>query len=137
MLKQVPAFLAIPLSDISLQPEKATRLRLNRQGPIDPYQNPGDGLLNGLPDFSDHPAAKFLGQPLEVLIKGRRGELNNPPVSYSRPVGLHQPSTPRRVHASIRPSHSRTLRRGLRLKSNGREWYASATAIGSGSGRGS
>ena len=56
----------------TFQPEQPTRLRLDRQAPIDAHENPGDGLLNRLSDFPVHATAKFFRQPLEVKVE-RRG----------------------------------------------------------------
>jgi hypothetical protein len=61
--------LASNLTEIPIQPEQPTRLRLDRQAPIDPHENPGDGLLNRLSHFSVHPNAKFFCQPLEAVFE--------------------------------------------------------------------
>ena len=83
--------LASNLTEIPIQPEQSTRLRLDRQAPIDPHQNPSDRLLDRLLHFSVHPTPKFFRQPLEMEFEGSRGELDHgerlPPIQPGQ-VGL-------------------------------------------------
>jgi len=77
VLKQVPFFLAIPLSDISVEAEESARSRFDRQASLDANQNPSHSLLNRLADFSIHAAAELLGQTLPVSFEPGRGDLDH------------------------------------------------------------
>jgi hypothetical protein len=75
LLKYLSLLLAIQSDINSFHPEEPTRLRLDCQASIDPYQDAGDGLLDRLPNFPVHPAAEFLRHPLEMLFELGRSEL--------------------------------------------------------------
>lgn len=61
--------MATHLTDIPFYPEQSTQPRLDRQTPIDAYQNPGDGGLDRVPDLPMHSATQFLRYPLKVPLE--------------------------------------------------------------------
>lgn len=67
VLKQASALLAIQSRVISSKPKETTRLRLDRQAPIDAHQNPPDGPLDHLADLSVQTAAKSISYSVAHL----------------------------------------------------------------------
>jgi hypothetical protein len=80
-------------------PDQATRLRLDRQAPIDPHQNPGHGLLDRRSDLSILPSAQLLGHPFETSFKGDRGELHHGGLRVFSHLGQHSSEDDQRLAA--------------------------------------
>jgi hypothetical protein len=98
---------AFGLTEIAVQPQQSTWVRLDRDAPIDAHENAPDGPLNDFPNLPAHAAPQFLRQPLEVLLKGRRGELDDRLLGV--PIQASQLGLQRRL-ALLRRSQGRLQR---------------------------